>query len=385
MLDHVFTDAIGALRDAFENALLERQAFEERFQADVLLGDLTWETSYGLPGEGSRRRGCEPTSRSTGRPGRRPRTAPGTSASRFDEGPRIEIEIVLRIQRLAQPPDRVGGPRRAARAEPADRRRAARALRPDGRERSTATTSPRRSTPSRCQLRGQLRARRGHAEGRLDARRPLRRDGRLDRVDARAAGRPEVRVPAPRPGEDSDASRRAAGNGSSRCSPAGYQLVEAPRGRRRGRRVLHRRARRRRVPVERRTRSRRSSPKRRGVGGLALHADGGVVVSGPRRHARRARRHEPAAVRAARRRDRLQRHLRTRRRHRSLAGGLRFLPFAGEDPVPGAFWHVTAPDDAERRARRTSMWPNGVGDAGDGTWLLLRLQPRHVSPIVGRR
>src|SRR5437016_4000122 len=50
MLDHVFTDAIGALRDTFENAMLERQAFEERFQADVLLGDLTWETSYGLPG-----------------------------------------------------------------------------------------------------------------------------------------------------------------------------------------------------------------------------------------------------------------------------------------------------------------------------------------------
>ena len=53
MLDHVFTDAIGALRDTFENALLDRLAFEERFQADVLLGDLTWETSYGLPGEGS--------------------------------------------------------------------------------------------------------------------------------------------------------------------------------------------------------------------------------------------------------------------------------------------------------------------------------------------
>ena len=52
MLDHVFTDAISALRDAFESAFLERQAFEEHFQSDVLLGDLTWETSYGLPGEG---------------------------------------------------------------------------------------------------------------------------------------------------------------------------------------------------------------------------------------------------------------------------------------------------------------------------------------------
>ena len=52
MLDHVFTDAISALRDAFEAAFLERQAFEEHFQVDVLLGDTTWETSYGLPGEG---------------------------------------------------------------------------------------------------------------------------------------------------------------------------------------------------------------------------------------------------------------------------------------------------------------------------------------------
>jgi len=104
MLDHVFTDAIGALRDAFENALLERQAFEEGFKADVLLGDLTWETSYGLPGEGSPPRVRAditldwPTWAQTayrswyiGEP--------------FEEGPRIEIEIVLRIQRLAKSPD----------------------------------------------------------------------------------------------------------------------------------------------------------------------------------------------------------------------------------------------------------------------------------------
>lgn len=52
MLDHVFTDAISALRDAFGNAFLERQAFEEHFNSDILLGDLVWETTYGLPGEG---------------------------------------------------------------------------------------------------------------------------------------------------------------------------------------------------------------------------------------------------------------------------------------------------------------------------------------------
>jgi hypothetical protein len=104
MLDHVFTDAIGALRDSLESALLERQAFEERFQADVLLGDLTWETSYGIPGEG-----------------RPPRVQADVTldwptwaqtayrswyiGEPFDEGPRIEIEVVLRLQRLAEAPD----------------------------------------------------------------------------------------------------------------------------------------------------------------------------------------------------------------------------------------------------------------------------------------
>ena len=104
MLDHVFTDAISALRDAFEAAFLERQAFEEHFQSDVLLGDLTWETSYGLPGEG------EP-----------PRVVahitfdwPAWSAAAYrqwyieeelERRPAIEMEIVLRVQRLAGPVD----------------------------------------------------------------------------------------------------------------------------------------------------------------------------------------------------------------------------------------------------------------------------------------
>jgi hypothetical protein len=104
MLDHVFTDAISALRDAFEAAFLERQAFEEHFQSDVLLGDLTWETSYGLPGEG------EP-----------PRVVahitfdwPAWSQAAYrqwyveeelERRPAIEMEIVLRVQRLADTPD----------------------------------------------------------------------------------------------------------------------------------------------------------------------------------------------------------------------------------------------------------------------------------------
>ncbi|MBI2704289.1 MAG: hypothetical protein HYX32_03215 [Actinobacteria bacterium] len=103
MLDHVFTDAIGALRDAFENAFLERQAFEERFQVDVLLGDMTWETSYGLPGEGLPPRVQAditlewPTWAQTAY-----RT--WYIGEDMEDPPRIEIEIVLRVQRLAKSP-----------------------------------------------------------------------------------------------------------------------------------------------------------------------------------------------------------------------------------------------------------------------------------------
>src|SRR3954447_24668425 len=53
MLDHVFTDAIAAVREVLETALLEPQLVEERLHADILAGDLTWQTTYSLPGEGN--------------------------------------------------------------------------------------------------------------------------------------------------------------------------------------------------------------------------------------------------------------------------------------------------------------------------------------------
>ena len=104
MLDHVFTDAIGALRDALENALLERQAFEERFQVDVLLGDVTWETSYGLPGEGSPPRVQADITLDW----------PTWSQTAYrnwyideppDEPPEVLVEVALRIQRLVHRPE----------------------------------------------------------------------------------------------------------------------------------------------------------------------------------------------------------------------------------------------------------------------------------------
>lgn len=104
MLDHVFTDAIGALRDALEGALLERQAFEERFQVDVLLGDVTWETSYGVPGEGSPPRVQADITLDW------PTWSQTAYRSWYideppDEPPEVLVEVALRLQRLAQRPD----------------------------------------------------------------------------------------------------------------------------------------------------------------------------------------------------------------------------------------------------------------------------------------
>lgn len=104
MLDHVFIDAISALRDAFDSAFLERQPFEEHFQSDVLLGDLTWETTYGLPGEGLPPHVVAHITFDW----------PSWSQTAYrqwyvdeilDRQPAIEIEIVFRVQNLTSPAD----------------------------------------------------------------------------------------------------------------------------------------------------------------------------------------------------------------------------------------------------------------------------------------
>jgi hypothetical protein len=104
MLDHVFMDAIGVLRETFEGALLERHALEERLQVDVLLGDVSWETSYSLPGEGVPPRVVAevtfdwPTWSQTA-------YRSWAIGEGFEDPPEIDIEIVLRVQRLAGEPD----------------------------------------------------------------------------------------------------------------------------------------------------------------------------------------------------------------------------------------------------------------------------------------
>jgi hypothetical protein len=104
VLDHAFTDAIDALRQSLEKALLERVDVEEHLNADILSGDLTWETSYGLPGEDA-----PPLikadvtlvwstwSQSSFRD--------WYAGDGFSDPPKLDIEITLRVQRLAVTPD----------------------------------------------------------------------------------------------------------------------------------------------------------------------------------------------------------------------------------------------------------------------------------------
>jgi hypothetical protein len=103
VLDHLLVDVISTIRRSFERALLQRQAVEERFQVDVFLGDVSWETSYSLPGEGQPPRvradlsidwpTWSQTSYRSWSIGESP-----------DELPEVIVEVALRIQRLARTP-----------------------------------------------------------------------------------------------------------------------------------------------------------------------------------------------------------------------------------------------------------------------------------------
>ncbi|HYA67646.1 MAG TPA: hypothetical protein VED63_02840 [Acidimicrobiales bacterium] len=104
MIDHILVDLISQTRRALEGALLQRQAVEERFQVDVFLGDVSWETSYSLPGEEDPPRVRADLSVDW----------PTWSQSSYrswsigeppEDLPEVVVEIALRVQRLAEVPD----------------------------------------------------------------------------------------------------------------------------------------------------------------------------------------------------------------------------------------------------------------------------------------
>jgi hypothetical protein len=111
VLDHLFLDAVAALRQALDDALLERQPGEDRLAVDILIGDLVWETSCSLPGDGVPPRVRAdltldwPTwsqaawrSWTVGEPTDEP-------SGLADEPPEIGLEVVFRVQRLSSRPE----------------------------------------------------------------------------------------------------------------------------------------------------------------------------------------------------------------------------------------------------------------------------------------
>ena len=100
-------------------------------------------------------------------------------------------------------------------------------------------------------------------------------------------------------------------------------------------------------------------PKRRGIGGMCLHADGGLVMSGRDLiHEQRVLLGELDGVTGFN-------DLATDSDGRVYVGALRFKPFAGETPKPGQVWRVGADGDATSVLEGID-WPNGIGFSPDG-------------------
>ena len=210
MLDHVFTQLVASHRHAFEAALLQRQAVEERFQVDVFLGDVSFETSYSLPGEERPARIRVDTSFDW----------PTWSQTSYrswaigeepDELPEVLVEIAFRVQGLDGVPEVGPAPRRAPRSP----RRAGRRAPGAGLDHRRAAPQPRARTRPECAIEVSYEGSCQLDEAILDdpdepGRRP-RPPGPVGGLGAGAHRRPALRPSGPPPTPRPD--RRPAGLG----------------------------------------------------------------------------------------------------------------------------------------------------------------------------
>lgn len=104
-------------------------------------------------------------------------------------------------------------------------------------------------------------------------------------------------------------------------------------------------------------------PKRRGIGGILAHADGGWIVSGrtvlhlrPDGEQRELLSGEGVCG---------YNDLGSTPRGGLLAGELRYRPLAGEPPVPGRLIEL-APGGVPKALSEEVVWPNGIGVSPDG-------------------
>ena len=106
-------------------------------------------------------------------------------------------------------------------------------------------------------------------------------------------------------------------------------------------------------------------PKRRGIGGIAFHVDGGLVLSGRDlvhvRDGETRPLHSPGGVTGFN-------DLTVAPDGSVYAGALRFRPFGGEQVIPGEVW-LLHPDGREEVVCSGIDWPNGIGLSPDGAVL----------------
>ena len=104
-------------------------------------------------------------------------------------------------------------------------------------------------------------------------------------------------------------------------------------------------------------------PKRRGVGGMCLHAGGGLVVSG--RDVIHVSDGEQRVVLAGMDGVTGFNDLGADAKGSLYVGALRFSPIAGEPPVPGQVWKVDG--EGATPVLEGIDWPNGIGFSPDGS------------------
>jgi sugar lactone lactonase YvrE len=103
-------------------------------------------------------------------------------------------------------------------------------------------------------------------------------------------------------------------------------------------------------------------PKRRGVGGQLLHADGGLVISGRTViHTRDAEDRELLSIEGVHGFN----DMISDDAGAVYVGALRFKPFLGEKPRPTEVWRIDGDCDASVAADGID-WPNGIGFSPDG-------------------
>ncbi len=116
-------------------------------------------------------------------------------------------------------------------------------------------------------------------------------------------------------------------------------------------------------------------PRRRGVGGIVAHFDGGWVISG---------RNVVHLLSSGEQREVLSgaevcgyNDLGAAPDGALLAGVLRYRPFAGEDPCPGQLLRIDARGDIDILTEDV-IWPNGIGLSPDGLTIYLSDYARGV-------